>query len=122
MAARPEPQIVARFVLDKDGLPQWEEDDNGYWIRLKIENTPSDTYFVTYELHESYYDPIRVSRKPAEFTKDITSYGDYTVKARLSRKTRTDSLATLLSRALKAGHAIDQTDEIAQAIKEIANH
>ncbi len=120
MSAERRPSIIARFVLDAKGMPQWDKDGDGYWIRLSLRDAPPDTYAVTYQLHESYYDPIReVSHKRKEFSEDITSYGDYTVIARVRRKSRTDAVSRLLSRALSDGHLRDLTRPVEQAIGEL---
>jgi hypothetical protein len=116
------PRLRAEFVLDDRGRPQWDDKDNGYWIRLSVNDAPEDTFAVTYELHESYYDPIRVSRKPATFSTDISSYGDFTVRAEVRRKSRTDQIAVLLSRALRVAHGTIASKAITDAIADIAAH
>jgi hypothetical protein len=113
------PKLLARFILDNAGAPQWDEDDNGYWIRLFVSDVPEDTYGVIYELHESYNDPIREGKKKPEFAEEITSFGDYSVVAKLRRKTRTDQLARLLSKALRDGHESDMTASVDQAIQDL---
>jgi hypothetical protein len=100
-----EAQLVARFALDKDQKPKFERDDDDrkhFEIRLSIRNAPTDAHAVTYQLHETYYDPVREARQATKFPEWITSYGDFKVKARVRRQQGTDVVSVMLSDALEA--------------------
>ncbi|MBZ5614667.1 MAG: hypothetical protein LAO23_11710 [Acidobacteriia bacterium] len=122
---KPAPVIKAVFELDEKGQPAFVEgtDHRHYRIRLHVENVPEDTYAVTYLLHETYYNPVRESRdRTVGFTEDLTSYGDYTVQAKIRSREGIIAVATQLSAALAAGHAGYVSPEIESALKEIRAH
>jgi hypothetical protein len=116
------PVIKAMFELDQLGRPEaiQRENHKHYRIRLHVENVPDDTYAVTYLLHETYYEPVRESRdRNAQFAEDLTSYGDFTVQARVRSKEGVATIATPLSAALEAGHGANLPPEIMSAISDI---
>ena len=118
----PSPVIKATFELDNEGRPTFTQrgERRHYRIRLRIDNTPNDTYAVTYTLHETYYDPVRESRdRAAGFAEDLTSYGDYTVQAKVRSKDGVATVATPLSAALVAGHGAHLPPEIESALEDI---
>lgn len=115
-------EIVARFVSDGNGRPAFIEKGGrkSYAIELRVEEAPEDTYAVTYILHESYYDNIRELRNAKDsFAERLTSYGDYTVQAKLRRKHRVDLLASELSAALARGHRGDNPEAFQAALDDI---
>jgi len=115
-------QIIARFLLDDNGMPRFVEQDNRkhYRIELRVEGASPDTYAVNYQLHETYYDPIReVHDSQTQFAETFTSYGDFTVQAQLRNKTRVEVLTTMLSDALKRGHDDPPSPSVAMALKNI---
>jgi hypothetical protein len=117
------PTIKATFELDERGQPLLVQRDNlnHYRIRLQVEGAPEDTYAVTYVLHETYYAPVRESRDRAhEFAEELTSYGNYTVQAKIRTKNECPLVVTSsLSEALRVGHPDQQTAEIEAALKYI---
>ena len=118
----PSPVIKATFELDEMGRPEAIRRGNlkHYRIRLHIENAPDDTYAVTYMLHESYYKPVRESRdRAAGFAEDLTSYGDFTVQAKVRSREGVATIATPLSAALEAGHGAPLPPEIKSALEDI---
>jgi hypothetical protein len=115
-------KLAARFVLDEEGRPKLTAggDLKHYWIDLYVEDAPEDTYAVNYQLHESYYDPLRESREPsARFVERLTAYGDYTVQARLRTKTCVEPVCAELSEALARGHRGEASPIIAKALDDI---
>jgi hypothetical protein len=116
------PVIKATFELDEDGRPRLIQDGDlkHYKIRLSVDNAPDDAYAVTYVLHETYYDPVRESRdNKAGFTEVLTSYGDFTVQAKIRTRQGVTTVATPLSSALTAGHEARVTPAIAEALRDI---
>lgn len=116
------PRIVARFLLDTKGLPEVVKrpDVNHYRIKIFIEAPPADTYAVTYQLHESYYDPVRESRDATTgFAEETTSYGDFTIQAQVRTRSRVEVTAAELSTALAFGHKDDMSADISRALEEI---
>ena len=114
--------LVARFKLDRSGQPEMLQSGGTthYKIRIGVESPPDDTYAVTYRLHDSYYNPLRESRdKEARFEEELTSYGDYLVRADVRTLHRVESLAGSLSEALRRGHREDSNPAIIHAIDEI---
>ena len=72
---------------------------------------------VARSMHETYYDPVRESRDRASgFAEDLTSYGDFTVQAKIRTRDGVETVATPLSRALTSGHAPNLTPPIASAL------
>ncbi len=116
-------RIKATFQLDEQGKPIAIQrgDLKHYNITLHIEGAPVDTYAVTYVLHETYYEPVRESLNIDDnFSEDLSSYGDYSVQAKIRTKNGTISIASMLSLALVHGHKGQGTQAIEDAIKDIA--
>jgi hypothetical protein len=116
------PVIKATFQLDEKGQPVFvrQADLKHYRIRLHVENVPDDTYAVTYLLDESYHNPVREARDgEGGFSEDLTSYGDYTVQAKIRSREGILTVAAPLSAALEAGQAMDASPEIVSALQEI---
>lgn len=116
------PVIVAQFILDPNGVPiiKYKGKHTHYRMKLMIRDAPEDAYAVTYELDETYYEPVRESRRRSEdFVENLTSYGDYTVRATVRGKQRTQTLVAKLSEALALGHAKNMSTAIATAFDYI---
>jgi hypothetical protein len=77
--------IRAEFVLDSRRKPLFSADGQftHYRIRLWLDGAPAGTSSVTYRLHESYGEPLREVRGGPLWEEEITSYGDFTIKALL---------------------------------------
>jgi hypothetical protein len=119
------PKLVARFILDEQGRPQVIKgsDHKHYWIELYVEDAPEGTYAVNYQLHDSYYDPVRESRNPGDrFAERLTSYGDYTVQASVRTKNRVEPVSAELSEALTRGHKDESSAMIAEALEDIKKY
>ena len=119
------PALIAKFVLDAEGAPKvaYAGDPPHYRIALTVSGAPEDAYAVTYELHESYYEPVRESRRRADdFVEEITSYGDYEVRATVRGKRRTQMVVAGLSDALELGHAKDRSGAIETALSNIKSN
>jgi hypothetical protein len=120
-----QPAIKATFRLDTQGKPLriQQGDQKHYEIRLHVEGAPEDTYAVTYLLHETYYEPVRESVNAVQnFAEDLTSYGDYTVQAKLRTKQGIVTIASPLSQALAEGHQGQCTPAIEAALKDISSN
>lgn len=118
-------KLMARFILDNQGRPMLIERDNHkhYWINLYVEGAPDNTYAVNYQLHESYPDPLRESRQQNDgFVEKLTSYGDYTVQARLRTKNRVEVIASELSEALARGYGDKVSPIIGEALDDIKKY
>lgn len=119
------PIVTAKFILDESGKPKAIIDSGvkHYAIRLQVQDAPEDTYAITYKLDDSYYEPIRESLiKDTNFTTDVTSYGDFTVRADVRTKQRVVPVALDLSKALKLSYASSLTPDIAAALKDIESN
>jgi hypothetical protein len=118
----PSPTLKATFQLDEQGQPERIQNAglNHYLIKVEIEDAPEDTYAVTYQLDESYYEPVRESRDPQQrFAEDLTSFGDYPIQAKIRTKGGVLTVSSPLSAALKAGHQPQLTAEIQTALSDI---
>jgi hypothetical protein len=116
------PAIRATFKLDEKGEPEFIQQGNfkHYRISLQVENPPQDTYAVTYILHETYYDPVLESRdRKSGFAEELTSYGDYTLQAKIRTRDRVETLAIPLSAALERAYADNRTSQIEAALRDI---
>jgi len=116
------PMLLAKFVIDSSGFPKagYGGPPIHYYIRLMVKDAPDDTYAVTYELHETYYEPVRESRRSNEdFVEEITSYGDYLVRAIVRGKSQTQTLVAELSEALARGHLNEKSPAIDEALNDI---
>jgi hypothetical protein len=120
------PTLEAEFILDDQGIPVAIQagDRTHYKIRLFVNDAPDDTYAVTYQLHESYYDPVRETRDRSNgFEEEITSYGDYTIQARLRTKKNVETLADSLGGALTRHHSPPSSNSaIENALRNIREH
>lgn len=117
---RARPRIRAEFVLDAQGRPlRYGSDPAHYRIRLWVDGAPHDAHAVNWELHETYFDPVReVLRKPG-FVEEITSYGDFVITARIRSRKRHEQASALLSEALASTYGAGATDEVRAAIGAI---
>jgi transcription initiation factor IIF auxiliary subunit len=117
-----ETKIRAEFVRDKKGrlVGIKEIDIIHYCIRLYIENPPVAAEKVVYQLHESYGNPrLEVKAGVANFAEEITSYGDYDVKAKIYHNNQVDSLMVLLSQALAETYGESPAAEVQTALEQI---
>lgn len=116
------PTIRATFELDATGLPTAEEagDLQHYHIKLHVDGAPPDTYAVTYVLDPSYHSPVREVRdSEAAFEEHLTSYGDYTVQAKIRTPDGVTTIAVPLSTALVQSYGKAPSSAIAKAIEKI---
>lgn len=110
---------MASFVLDEEGKPKGESAGH-YRIKLSVAGAPADTYAVTYELDSTYYDPIRESRdSQAAFDEEITSYGDFDVKAKIRARGSAIRVRRQLYDALLESHGNDTRPEVIEALRVI---
>jgi hypothetical protein len=119
-------KLRAMFELDRLGRPMkmgtrapWH-----YTIFLYILDAPERTRRVTYKLHETYSNPLRIARsKTPRFEEEMTSYGDYSIVATADEG---PSVEMSLSEALRAHYKENPPANakwnapIAAAIGEIA--
>jgi hypothetical protein len=119
------PIIRATFELDADGRPTSVESGNlrHYHIKLHVDGAPPDTYAVTYVLDPSYPSPVReVLDSKAAFAEHLTSYGDYTVQAKIRARDGITTVAVPLARALAESYSEAPSPAIASALQDIAAH
>jgi hypothetical protein len=127
------PELVAFFELDDQGRPKFETGRDGmrhYEIKLGVRGAPEDTAGMTYELDDSYYEPIRDVWKSdakeagsgAGFAEAITSYGDFTVKAKAITSSGPVKFGAKLTKALALGHRGTMNGAIQAAVDEIAKY
>jgi hypothetical protein len=117
------PKLTAQFDLDPTGQPKslLRGSTRHYDIRLQLVGAPQDTYAVTYQLHDSYYDPVREARDPeTRFSEHLTSYGDFTVNAKIRSRQGVFTVALPLSEALRDGHSSSMSPAIRAAIEELS--
>lgn len=115
-------KIRVEFALDANHSPIAisSKGKTHYKIRLFVEDVPEDAHAVTYQLHETYYDPTREVRRDKEkFQEDITSYGDYTIRADIRRKKYCDYASTTLSKALRETYRNNPSQAILKAIEQL---
>ena len=119
------PIIMAEFEVDDEGKPICIESDGlqHFRIKLKVADAPSDAYAVTYHLDPTYHEPVREARDVASgFVEELTSYGDYTVNAKIRSKTGVSAVATRLSRALEKTYKSTDSPGITEALTYIRDH
>jgi hypothetical protein len=125
-------ELKARFHLN-NGTPESfiEEDADGttipvYRIDLMLKpnvSAPTDPKIrqVSFLLDQSYFDPVRKVSKPTDgqFKEEITSFGDFTLVAKVQADGNTFAESAMLSDLLKKGHETDRTPAIDAALKQI---
>lgn len=124
-----QPTICAEFQLDETGNPEFlTKRYKHYYIKLFIKNSPKNAYLVTYELHESYPDPVRevFGRQDTSGTDNFelrtTSYGDYLIKASVRTKDYVSLLSKMVSEALQESYGDIKNQAIRDALEDIAKH
>ena len=118
-------RIIVKFILDEAGKPRFTEVRNHkhYKISIHIETPPRDTYAVTYYLHESYFDPVREIRDSvSNFAFQTTSYGDYTIRAKIRTKSGSFTTRKRLYISLKESYIDTTSPEIEAALRDIYNN
>jgi hypothetical protein len=116
------PKIVAEFITDSRGAPQYVEGPSRkhYRIRLSLRDAPPDVSRVTYKLDESYRQPLReVPIGVPHFQEEITSFGDYTVTAMLRRRAGTELVTNSLTAALHETYRSNLTPSVREAIDRL---
>jgi len=117
------PKLVARFLPDEAGRPKVVKSDGTkhFTIELLVKDAPKDAFGVTYTLHDSYYDPVRevLGEAASGFPEEVTSYGDYRVRARVRSSDGSFPVSAKLSEALRAFYGEELPPEIADAIQTI---
>ena len=115
---------LTKFIArtEKGKLNMYKYKYKHYGILISIKNAPEDTHAVTYELHETYVDPVREVFKCPNFEFEITSYGNYTIKAKIRRKSYTNFISRLLSEALRESYENRSNLDIQNAIKDIEKY
>lgn len=120
----PPPKLRAEFVVDPTGEPMAVPGKTAthYKIRLFVEGAPASTTRVTYTLHESYRQPVRdVPFGVKDFEEQITSYGNYTVKATVRTREGVRLLSIDLAEALREHYASARAgSRVEEAIAAIA--
>jgi hypothetical protein len=119
------PKLRAEFLLDDDGEPLKAKDGKltHYEIKLWIEDVPTGAYGVTYDLHDTYYDPKReVFGASGDFAEEITSYGDFEVRAKVRTRSATCTVKEQLSSALERNYAGNASPAIVKALTAIKDN
>lgn len=120
----PSPRLVARFALDKKGVPKSPKrkfDNKHYIVYFEIENAPAKTKSVTYELDETFPDPVRKVLRGPRYLEEVWTYGDFDVSASIQIGKRKLRVEAALVDMLAAGHAENMTDTIAKTIELLRN-
>jgi len=116
------PKIKAEFILDANGKPQGRSSGD-YKIRISLAGAPEDSHRVTYHLDDSYYDAIRdVNDRSTGFAEELTSYGDYEVKASIRVKDRAILTSRGLADALREAHAESTDPTVQKALRDISDN
>lgn len=116
------PKIKAEFLLDMDGKPKGRSSGN-YVIRVSIAGAPEHAHRVTYKLDDTYYDPVREVRdRESGFSEELTSYGDYEIKATVRMKDHSILTSRRLAEALKEQYADTSEHSILDAIKALSEN
>jgi hypothetical protein len=121
-----DPKIRAEFIVDDAKAPLVVEKDGKkhFHIRLFVDDAPTDAYAVTYELDPSYYDAVREARDADQaFAEDLTSFGDYTVRANVRTRSGRKLVRDELSRALARSYPHEEAPPaILDALAYIRQH
>jgi hypothetical protein len=115
-------ELKARFIMNEVGKPKYISSDNvrHYAIELFVEGAPKDAIGVTYQLHETYFDPLREAHDAShDFLVEITSYGDYDIVATLRTKPYSTRIKNSLYDALKGTYGETTDQYILMALNDI---
>ena len=113
-----EPKIRSAFVTDLQHHPYASDDGRRmhYRIILSLGNAPEGTQSVTYKLHETFVDALREEHQGPDFKEEITSYGDFTIKALVRTANDFEIITSSLIAALRETYGDVPDPEIASAI------
>lgn len=126
-------RLTIRLETDERGAPIVTERDGqrSYAVVMEVENPPRDTFAATFELDDSYYDPVRVLTPDPSGRIRLKTFtrGDFPVFVRLSRREGANTvLKESVSRALRrdaTNRAVldpSVTAAINRALDDIATH
>jgi hypothetical protein len=122
------PQLTVRFETDRDGNPIFVEDPQNkkhYYLEFEVKDVPSDVYAATFELHPTYYDPVRtLYPENRSVVLRTTSYGDYDLKVLLRTKEGRDVpvSANIVQALERARPSMPANTTIDTAIAELRDH
>jgi len=119
------PELDVKFLLDKDGNPQYIESGNKkhYKIEISLKEIPEDVYAANYKLDESFINPYREElNKSADFKFNTTTYGDFIISASLLGKKRNYIASNMISRILKEKYRDSNNPMIKETLKDIMEH
>ena len=118
-------RLYARFQLDADGAPDFEEDEDRlrhYIISLFLHSpNAADIVDVTYVMDdETYVDPIGYSKDgDNDFREQITSYGEVPIIVRVNMGKGVFQQLAWLSNMLENGHSGKSNSAIRVAINRL---
>lgn len=120
------PRLTAHFVKDESGKPSLIEAGGRkhYKVTFGVEGVP-DAYAATFELHPTYYDPVRSVSPDTDghLALNTTAYGDYDLKVKVQAKEGVVQIVDSVSDALKRGLGGQTADAaFADALAYIRDH
>ena len=122
------PLLKAEFLLE-DGQPSFFDFQGRrhYRIRLSLEDPPPGIMTITYQLHDSYKNPIRVVPVGVPSFQEFTSsYGDYEIRVLGRVKSDPNAVHLLtsakLSDALRNSYKPSPSPDIINALRDISDN
>lgn len=115
-------EIKAEFIFDTKGrlIGIREIDIIHYCICLSLNNLLVNPEKVIYELDESYFNSkIEVKAGVTNFRTEITTYGDYEIKARIYYENKIEIICANLSEILAKVYQSNNSLEITEALEQI---
>jgi hypothetical protein len=117
------PELMAKFVLTRKGIPEIEEDHYSIhlWLRGADQNVDSVSYQINHDSYQSKdrYWEINRSESTCFLTDDYTATGDVALRATVWSRDRGVGTQTTLSAALIRHYGDEPDAAIAEAIKVI---
>jgi len=118
------PYLKAEFLLENDRpvkLITTKFRHDHFKILLSIGDLPGHAYSVTYRLHESFYNPVRevFEKKEFGFPLQISTYGEFLVRAEINSPSGVSTVAQSLTAALRERYGDSCPLEIDQVIKQM---
>jgi hypothetical protein len=117
------PELMAKFVLTRKGIPEIERDH--YSIHLWLRGADQNVDSVSYQINHDSYQPkdryweINRSESTCFLTDDYTATGDVALRATVWSRDRGVGTQTTLSEALIRYYGDEPDAAIAEAIKVI---
>ena len=125
MSNENEPKLIAHFQNDSEGHPTFRKTSTGqrsYTVTLEVKHAPFDAYSAIFELHPSYYDPLRTALRDIDgaFRLKTSAHRDFRLTVRFLKPSGSTFITDTLYKALERAQTKKSPQEISEALAYFA--